>query len=276
LILRSFLASVCLFLPATIAQALSLQFSGDLMQGGLAWTRVPPNAQVWLDKQQVPVLPDGRVLLGFHRDEPAEVTLTVRTADSQVTSKRLSIVQRKYKIQRINGLAKNKVKAPPDPAIQARISRENAEVKSARAVITPYPLFDTGFIWPARGKKTGVYGSQRILNGKPSRPHYGVDVAAPRGTRVIAPADGIVRLVQGDNYYSGGTIILDHGYGLSSSFLHLQSFNVTVGQAVRQGTMIGTIGSTGRSTGPHLDWRMNWFGKRIDPEPLIRDKLLPY
>ncbi len=261
---------------AMAASALSLQFSGDLRQGGLAWTAVPSNALVWLDKQQVPVMPDGRVLLGFHRDEPVKVTFTVQTADGQVTRKQLSIVQRKYKIQRIDGLAKNKVKAPPDPGIQARIARENAEVKSARAIITPYPLFDSSFIWPARGKKTGVYGSQRILNGKPSRPHFGVDVAAPTGTRVIAPADGIVRLVQADNYYSGGTIILDHGYGLNSSFLHLQSFNVVVGQAVRQGTMIGTIGSTGRSTGPHLDWRMNWFDKRIDPEPLVRDKLLVY
>ena len=116
---------------------------------------------------------------------------------------------------------------------------------------------------------SGVYGSQRILNGKPRQPHYGIDIAAPKGTPVVAPADAVVRLAESDLYYTGGTLILDHGHGLSSAFLHLATVDVRVGESVRRGQKIGTVGSTGRSTGPHLDWRINWFDRRIDPAPLV-------
>ena len=125
-----------------------------------------------------------------------------------------------------------------------------------------------GFQWPAIGPISGVYGSQRIYNGTPRSPHYGVDVAVPTGTPVLAPSSGVVTLAEPDLFYSGGTIILDHGFRLSSSFLHLSKVHVAVGQEVKQGELIGEVGATGRATGPHLDWRMSWRNQRIDPQLL--------
>lgn len=125
------------------------------------------------------------------------------------------------------------------------------------------------FIWPAKGRLSGFYGSQRVLNGDPKRPHYGVDVAAPTGTEVVAPADGVVRLAHPDLFFSGGTIIIDHGFGVNSTFLHLSSVDVEVGEPVKQGDFIGRIGATGRATGPHLDWRINWLNHRLDPQLLV-------
>ena len=162
-------------------------------------------------------------------------------------------------------LPPGKVSPPREAALQARIDREVAEIKAARAVITPHPLFDSGFRWPLTGRLSGVYGSHRVLNGKPKTPHYGVDIVQPKGTAIRAPADGVVRLIHTDNYYSGGTLILDHGFGLNSAFLHMQAFHVQVGDYVPQGFVIGTVGSTGRSTGAHLDWRVTYNGVRVDP-----------
>lgn len=142
-------------------------------------------------------------------------------------------------------------------------------VKQARDRIELDTAFAQDFIWPAVGPISGVYGSRRILNGEPRRPHYGVDVAGPVGQPVYAPADGLVTLYVPDMYYSGGTMIIDHGYGISSTFLHLSKEHVEVGQRVKQGDLIAEIGATGRVTGPHLDWRMNWFEKRVDPQLLV-------
>ena len=157
----------------------------------------------------------------------------------------------------------------PPKTVLDRIKRENRLIKKARSEDSAVPHFLRGWQWPAKGRISGVYGSQRILNGKPRRPHYGIDIAAPVGTPIVAPSDGIVRLAERDLYYTGGTIILDHGHGLSSAFLHMQRVTVKPGQMVKQGQKIGTLGSTGRSTGPHLDWRINLFGARLDPQLLV-------
>jgi murein DD-endopeptidase MepM/ murein hydrolase activator NlpD len=157
---------------------------------------------------------------------------------------------------------------PPKKVLE-RIRRENRMIKKVRAVDSATPHFLKGWIWPSKGRISGVYGSQRVLNGKPRRPHFGVDVAAPVGTPVVAPSDGVVTLVEKDLYYTGGTIIIDHGHGLSSAFLHMNDVTVKKGQAVKQGDRIGTIGKTGRATGPHLDWRINLFDARIDPQLLV-------
>ena len=161
---------------------------------------------------------------------------------------------------------------PPQEELD-RIARERVLVRDAKAARLERPdllsAVKAGMRWPLLGPITGVYGSQRVYNGTPRSPHYGVDVAAPTGQPVRAPSPGVVTLAEPDLFYSGGTVILDHGYGLSSSFLHLSNVSVSVGQEVAVGDVIGAVGATGRATGPHLDWRMSWFDQRVDPQLLV-------
>ena len=185
----------------------------------------------------------------------------------RVEHRHLQVVQRSYQVQRVDGLPPSKVS--PGEEDMARIRKEIVLVKKARARDDPREDFLGGFEWPLKGRITGVYGSQRVLNGEPRRPHFGLDIAAPTGSEVRAPADGVVTLTHPDMYFSGGTIILDHGLGLSSTFLHLSKVLVEAGASVRQGDLIGHIGATGRASGPHLDWRMNWLDRRVDPQPLV-------
>ena len=148
-------------------------------------------------------------------------------------------------------------------------------VATARQHRDNQAYYSQGFAWPAKGRISGVYGSQRVLNGEPRRPHFGLDIAAPEGTNVFAPADGLITLTHPDMYFSGGTIILDHGQGLSSTFLHLSKILVEAGTFVKQGDLIARIGATGRASGPHLDWRMNWLDRRVDPQPLMSGVMQP-
>jgi murein DD-endopeptidase MepM/ murein hydrolase activator NlpD len=157
----------------------------------------------------------------------------------------------------------------PPKEVLDRIRNDAAQVRAARATDRAVADFRSGFVWPATGIITGVYGSQRILNGKPRQPHYGIDIAAATGTPVVAPADGVITLAATDHYYTGGTVILDHGHGLSSTFIHLDRVDVAVGDRLEQGQPIGTVGASGRATGPHLDWRINWFDRRLDPAYLV-------
>ncbi|MGH6946845.1 MAG: M23 family metallopeptidase [Kiloniellales bacterium] len=264
------LPRVCLLLTLSLAalgaaraadSALSL--SGARTQGGLLLGETLPGAEVFLDQKPVAVSPEGRFLVGFGREAAPMATLRVLLPDGREFLEPLEIARRDYQIQRIDGLPQSMV-TPPEEVLK-RIADDNAKVAAARAVALTETLYASGFVWPALGPVSGVYGSQRILNGEPRQPHYGVDVAAPRGTPVVAPADGLVTLAERDLYYTGGTIILDHGYRLSSTLMHLDSVTVAVGQRVEQGEQVGTLGATGRATGPHLDWRMNWFEERIDP-----------
>lgn len=247
------------------AVALTITKPEAAQQGALIWAQSQPGARVSVAGKSVPVLPDGRVMIALPYDAAASVPLVETLANGTTQRLSLAVKQRHFEIERIDGLPSNKVTPPRKASVQARIDREVTEIKAARAIMTPYPLFDSGFIWPLTGRLSGVYGSQRILNGKPRSPHYGVDIVQPKGSAIKAPADGVVRMIQLDNYYSGGTLILDHGYGLNSAFLHMQAFHVEVGDYVPQGFVLGTVGSTGRSTGAHLDWRVTYNGVRVDP-----------
>ncbi len=244
-----------------------VHLEGPRVQGGLLQGRVTPGSVVKFEGERVRVSRDGRFLVGFGRDAPPKAVLSVTFPDGRKQRYGLSVKSRKYRIQRIDGLPPSKV--TPSKEDLKRIRREVALVKRARKVDDPRTDFLGGFRWPVKGRISGVYGSQRILNGEPRRPHYGIDIAAPRGTRVVAPAGGVVTLVHRDMYFSGGTMIVDHGHGLSSAFLHLSRILVKKGQRVKQGQLIAEVGSTGRSTGPHLDWRINLFGRRLDPALLV-------
>jgi murein DD-endopeptidase MepM/ murein hydrolase activator NlpD len=244
-----------------------IQLEGRFIQGGLVRGAAPPETSITLDGRQLRLSPEGYFVFGFGRDALPRAVLVVSYPDGRQETRSLAIAARDYRIQHIDGLPEKLVTPPSE--IFNRIREEGAKVSQARAFDTADMHVFAPFIWPARGPISGVYGSQRILNGKPRQPHFGVDIAAPTGTPVRAPAGGEIRLAETDLYYSGGTVILDHGHGLSSSFLHLSRIDVAVGQQVVQGELIGEIGATGRVTGAHLDWRMNWFERRLDPAFLV-------
>lgn len=246
-----------------------LTWQGDFSQGGLVTGEAEPGILIKLNERIVPVR-NGRFVFGFGRDESPSMTLTVTRDGARGELTLLRIARRTYDIQRIDGLLPAQV--TPPPAVLERIRRENEMIAAARQRSSAQQDFLRGWIWPAQGPVSGVYGSQRILNGEPRTPHYGLDVAAPTGSPVVAPAAGEVVLAEADIYFTGGTIIIDHGMGINSAFSHLQSLNVKVGQQVRQGEQIGTVGATGRATGPHLDWRVNWYDVRLDPQRLLPPK----
>ena len=253
------------FVIAIPAQAVELK--GDFIQGGLVRGTAAPGARVRFEGRPIRVSDKGVFLIGFSRDAAGTARLEIRGEDGRVEARTLKIKARKYKLQRIDGLPPKMV--TPPPSVLRRIRRENAMIGAARRRDSAETWFENGWMWPVEGPISGVYGRQRILNGKPRRPHYGVDIAAPAGTPVVAPADGVVALAERDLYYTGGTLVIDHGHGLSSAFLHMASVEVEVGRRVRKGVRVGTLGATGRATGPHLDWRINLFKARLDPALLV-------
>lgn len=244
-----------------------LKLEGHATQGGLIFGRTEPGTAVLLDGERVPVTPDGLFLLGFGRDAGRTAELELRFADGSSDKRELEIAERTYGVQKIEGLPQQTV--TPDPVLQERINRENAAVARARLAHAAVAYWAEGFDWPCLGPISGVYGTARVLNGEAKQPHYGVDIAAPEGTPVGAPADGMVTLAARDMVLTGGTIVIDHGQGLSSTLMHLSAVLVPVGRFVAQGEIVGRVGHTGRATGPHLDWRMNWRGARIDPQLLV-------
>jgi murein DD-endopeptidase MepM/ murein hydrolase activator NlpD len=240
--------------------------SGHAIEGGLIIARTDPSNQVTLADDAVRVAKNGVFVIGFHRDSDTPETLAITTPEGNTIKTMLSPEQRDYMIQRIDGL-KSAMVTPP-AAVLARIKGDGEAVRAARKIDTPLGDFWHGFDWPAHGRISGVYGSQRILNGQPRQPHYGIDIAGPLGTPVHAPANGRITLVK-ELYFSGWTIVMAHGLGVNSSFLHLEKTMVKPGAFVKRGAVIGTIGATGRATGPHLDWRIDWKGRRIDPGLLV-------
>lgn len=244
-----------------------LELEGAFTQGGLLFGRSDPGSAAWLDGARVMVGADGNFLLGFGRDARAQAQFKLRHADGSIEERVLAIAQRTYGEQRIEGLPPSTV--TPDPAELARIAADNARVKAARRAQAAVAWYEGGFAWPVQGPITGVYGTARILNGEPRQPHYGIDIAAPEGTPVASPGDGIVRLAETDMLLTGGTIIVDHGQGLSSTLMHLSAVLVKPGRFVGRGGVVGRVGSTGRATGPHVDWRMNWRDARVDPALLV-------
>lgn len=254
-------------LPAFGAEPACPELEGDFQPGGLLWGRVAPETSLTFNGVNVPVLADGGFVLGLGRDAPATLELEI----DDVLGCAIDIQSRQYRISRVEGVPQRTV-TPPEEQL-ARIRAERQRVRSAKARRVQRQDFleavKAGLAWPVTGRISGVYGSQRFYNGKPGNPHYGVDVARPTGTPVLSPGPGVITLAEPDLFYSGGTVILDHGYGLSSSFLHMSRIDVSVGDEVQTGDPIGAIGATGRATGPHLDWRMSWFNQRIDPQLLV-------
>jgi murein DD-endopeptidase MepM/ murein hydrolase activator NlpD len=255
---------LCLLTSVTQAQ---VELMGDLTQGSLLRGKVSPGGQLLLDDKKIQVAPTGEFAFGFGRDDGLSHTLVHINPKGEKTSQTIQLRERTYDVQRIEGVAQKYV-SPPE-SVLSRIRKDNQMIGKARKTNHQRLDFMQDFIWPAEGPIAGVYGSQRVFNGEPKRPHFGVDVAGPVGTKVVAPADGIVTLFVPDMYYSGGTMIIDHGYGVSSTFLHLSRSHVKEGDQVIQGQLVAEIGATGRVTGPHLDWRVNWFNVRLDPALLV-------
>lgn len=255
------------WVQAGVPEAIPLE--GKLVQGGILRGQVPAGSQLQLDGEPVPLAADGHFVIGFDRDAPKKAQLVLVRPDGRKLVQSLAIAPRRYAIQRVNGVPEATVNPPPE--VLERIRQETGQIEQARARQTGLTDFEAAFRWPLQGPITGVFGSQRVYNGEPKRPHYGVDIAADVGTRVLAPAGGVVTLVNPDMFYSGGTLIVDHGLGLSSTFIHLSRVLVQVGQRVEQGDAIAEVGQTGRANGPHLDWRMNWRDRHLDPVTLVGD-----
>ena len=241
----------------------SLELKGELVQGGMLVGQVTPGEQVEVMGRPVRVDDQGLFVFGLGRDAPAEIKLTHTNGGNEVVTYSYAVAQRVYREQRVEGVPQKTVTPPPE--VLERIRREATLVREARTVDDRRTDFLSGFVKPLEGPITGVYGSRRVYNGTPGNPHYGLDIAAPTGTEVFAPAPGVVTLVHRDMFYSGGTLLIDHGYGISSTFIHLSELLVEEGQQVAPGDPIARVGATGRATGPHLDWRINWFEVRLDP-----------
>ena len=245
----------------------ALEFIGKFDQGSFILGKTNPGSKVKIDNKDVLVTKDGYFAFGIGRDRKNDITIQI-TKDQKLDVIVKKIFKRKYKIQRIDGLPEKKVTPPKE--VYERIRRENKIIVDAREIESDLTFFTKKFINPLdKAIVTGVYGSQRILNGKPKWPHYGIDFAAKEGTKIKAMLDGKATMVETDLFYTGGTLIFDHGHGISTLYMHLKDIYVKKGQKVKQGEIIGTVGSTGRSTGPHLDVRLNWFGVRLDPATVL-------
>ena len=256
------------FLLFLIQPSFAADFFGNFQQGSFILGKTNPGSKVSIDRREVRVTKDGYFAFGLDRDRKNNILIKIiKDNDTKVIEKK--VLKREYKIQRIDGLPSKQVTPPPE--VYDRIKKDNVLIGKARAIDSPLIFFKDKFIYPIEKYIiTGVYGSQRILNGKPRRPHYGVDFHAPEGTEVKAMMDGTVTLVEKDMYFTGGTIIFDHGHGISTLFMHMKDINVIKGQKVKQGQVVGTLGKTGRATGPHLDIRLNWFDVKLDPMTILR------
>lgn len=253
--------------PALASEPAAVRLDGAIVQGGLVFGQAPAGSEVELDDQSLMLSEEGHFVFGFTRDETASRTLTVQLPDGERWQRELTPEPREFNIERVDGLESEHVTPPPET--YERIRQDAALTRQARERRDSRADWTNGWIWPARGRISGVYGSQRILNGQPRNPHWGLDIAAPTGTPVVAPAAGLITLAEPDMYFSGGTLFIDHGHGLVSAFLHLSEILVEVGQRVDQGQEVARIGATGRATGPHLDWRINVGNVRVDPRLLL-------
>ncbi len=250
-------------LGAAEASKADLALQGRAIQGGLMLGGTRAGAKVWLEGKSVPVARDGKFLLGFARKAGANLNLRVELPGGRIKVRILEVEQRRYKIEHIDGLPPRKV--TPSPAALERIKAERKLITKARRRFSEGSFSGTGFSWPLQGRISGIYGSQRVLNGKPRAPHLGVDIAAPKGTPIRAPAAATVALAYDEMFFSGKLIILDHGLGLSTVYAHMSHLAVKAGDRVKRGAVIGAVGATGRVTGPHLHWGVHLFGLGLDP-----------
>jgi murein DD-endopeptidase MepM/ murein hydrolase activator NlpD len=272
---RDFLASSLAFTatsafaepPSSAIGNVRFAITGAMEQGSLAFGAAPPGSNAALDGRPLAITPDGHFVFGFAWDQTKAALISVRYPDGGGDSRSFTPAKRQYEIQRVNGLPQNTVTPPPDAI--ARINRENERIYLARMTDTAGSDFLSGFDWPAPGIESGVFGSQRIDNGVAVAPHFGVDMAAPVGTPIHAPASGTVT-ISDDYYLDGGFTLIDHGQGVSTCYLHQSKRLVKVGDFVKRGQLMGLIGQTGRATGPHLHWAMNWFQVKLDPSRSTR------
>ena len=254
---------ITLFFLIVTTSSFAVTFEGKFIQGSFILGKTEPGSEVFIDKKKIKVTSDGYFSFGISRDRKNDVVITINK--KKIVKK---VYKRKYNIQRIDGLEEKKVTPPEE--VYERIKRENGWIGEVRAINSDLTFFAKKFIVPVENSIiTGVYGSQRILNGKPKWPHYGLDFAADEGTEIKAMLNGTVTLAEPDLFYTGGTLIFDHGHGISTLYMHMKEILVKKGQEVKQGDIIGTVGSTGRATGAHLDVRLNWFQIRLDPATVL-------
>ena len=248
----------------------AIEFKGKFKQGSFILGKTKPNSKINVDNKKIRVSKEGFFAFGLGRDRENDIIIkVVEDGNSKIIQKK--VFKREYNIQKINGLPPKQVTPPPE--VYERIKKDNILIGKARSIDTAYDFFKNKFIYHIdKYVITGVYGSQRILNGKPRRPHYGIDFHAPEGTPVKAMMDGEVTLAVNDMYFTGGTIIFDHGHGISTLYMHMKDINVKEGQKIKQGQIVGTLGQSGRATGPHLDIRLNWFDVKLDPATILNLK----
>jgi len=256
--------------PLVAQDAGDVRFPAQVQQGSLVVGKVPAGSRVQYRDRALRVSGYGTVVLGVGRDEAGPLQLDVIRADGSRHSASIAITPRDWPVERVNGVPPATVNPPP--AIAERIRREQAQVTEARVRDDDRVDFGNGFIRPVEGRISGRFGRARSYNGQPGSPHSGMDIAAPTGTPVKAPAAGIVTFAGPDLYLTGGTLLLDHGHGVSSNFLHLSRIDAKVGDRVEQGQVIGAVGATGRATGPHLHWGMNWLDVRVDPQLVLEKR----
>ena len=249
--------------PGLASEPLRLLLPDSLQQGGLAIGRTVPGSQVEVDGRALRVDESGRFLLAAARDAEGPLRVRASVPDGRMAQAEVTVTPRDWPVERVQGVPPKTVSPPPE--IAARIAREQAAVAAARDRDDARSDFAEGFDWPLFGRISGRFGASRSYNGKPGSPHSGMDIAAPSGTPISAPAAGLVTFARPDLYLTGGTLLIDHGHGLSSVFLHLSRIDVQPGQRIERGQRIGAVGATGRASGPHLHWGVNWFGTRLDP-----------
>ena len=264
--MNKFLLIVTIIIKSTTLNAIELR--GDFLQGNLIIGKTQPNSIVLIDKKEIKISKQGFFVFGLSKDRKND--LIIEIVENGLSTKIVKkVYKKKYKIQKINGLPSKQVTPPEE--VYERIKNDNKLIGNARATNSDLTFFSNKFDLPIKNTIiTGVYGSQRILNGIPKSPHYGLDFAAPEGTPIKAMLDGVVTLAEPDLYYTGGTIIFDHGHGISTLYMHMKNVDVKKGQKVKKGELIGTVGKTGRSTGPHLDVRLNWFDVKLDPASVLK------
>ena len=264
--MNKFLLIVTIIIKSTTLNAIELR--GDFLQGNLIIGKTQPNSIVLIDKKEIKISKQGFFVFGLSKDRKND--LIIEIVENGLSTKIVKkVYKKKYKIQKINGLPSKQVTPPEE--VYERIKNDNKLIGNARATNSDLTFFSNKFDLPIKNTIiTGVYGSQRILNGIPKSPHYGLDFAAPEGTPIKAMLDGVVTLAEPDLYYTGGTIIFDHGHGISTLYMHMKNVDIKKGQKVKKGELIGTVGKTGRSTGPHLDVRLNWFDVKLDPASVLK------
>tara|TARA_B110000967_G_C18857483_1_gene548054 strand:- start:610 stop:1410 length:801 start_codon:yes stop_codon:yes gene_type:complete len=260
--------SFLIFFFFAINSLYAFELKGDFYQGNLIIGKTDNKTKVFIDKKEIKISPQGNFVFGLSKNRKNDVVIKI--TKNNISKKIIKkVLKKSYKIQKINGLPSKQVTPPKE--VYERIKSDNKLIAKARSINSNLTFFSNEFKLPIKNSIiTGVYGSQRILNGIPKSPHYGLDFAANEGTDIKAMLDGVVTLSEKNLYYTGGTIIFDHGHGVSTLYMHLKNVNVKIGQAVKQGDVIGTVGKTGRSTGAHLDIRLNWFDVKLDPASALK------